>query len=232
MSKASWAAVAICVTSLLASARVEAQEVPSSFGARHQATISSERLFGFVRSSQTSSSGGIDTTTTVTSFSLVGNLLSFTSLYSTPRLALDIFATDRFSLGGSFSFFTVSESSSATGAGPNAVEPSFTGFTFMPRIGYALPLGRSVSLWPRLGFTYVHLSSSGSGTTSTDLNLYAATLEVPVVFTVANHLFFSVAPTLDLGLGGSTSLNVAGTSTSVDAKETDYGAQCAFGGFF
>jgi hypothetical protein len=46
------------------------------------------------------------------------------------------------------------------------------------------------------------------------------------------RVFLSVAPTLELGLGGSTSnTGLGGGTTSTDSKETDYGVLCGLGGF-
>jgi hypothetical protein len=231
MTKTGTGAIAIGLLVLLTGARARAQETPALFGEAHELVVSSERLFGFVYSSQKVSDPGGDTTTTVTTFSLFSNPVSFISLYATPRLALDGFVTDRFSVGLAAGFFTTSESESQPGLTVNTSSPTITGFSFAPRVGYALPLGRVASLWPRVGFTFFHLSTSDSSSAST--SLYAATLEVPLVITVVPHFFVSVAPTLDLGLGGSTSaFGATGGSMSVDAKETDFGLECALGGFF
>jgi hypothetical protein len=129
---------------------------------------------------------------------------------------------EHLSLGGSVGFFTFSQSS----AGSNGV----TGFLFAPRVGYAIPLSPVVSFWPRVGLTYITLSGNGSGSGSSSLT--AVTVEAPFVF-AARHVYVSVAPTLDLGVGGSSSSNDGiGGTTSLSQKETDYGVQCALGGYF
>jgi hypothetical protein len=98
-----------------------------------------------------------------------------------------------------------------------------------PRLGYAAALGPKVVMWPRVGFTVVKLSIDDAGDTFSD-TAYALTVEVPLVFIVAPHVFLSVAPTLDVGLGGSVSS--ASASMSQDQTVTSFGLQAALGAFF
>jgi hypothetical protein len=221
MRKTIGAAALALAGTVLAGAGARAQDEPA-FGANHQVVVTAERLFGFVHTSQTTTVDGADTTMTGTEFSLFSNPLAAIAVYSTPRLALDVFAVEHLSLGGSVGFFTFSQS----GVGSNGV----TGFLVAPRVGYAIPLSRVVSFWPRVGLTYITLSGNGSGSGSSSLT--AVTVEAPFVF-AARHVYVSVAPTLDLGVGGSSSANDGlGGTASVSQKETDYGVQCALGGYF
>lgn len=59
------------------------------------------------------------------------------------RLALDVFVADQLSVGGALGFFT------HTGE-VDDVE----GLLFAPRVGYAIPLSRAFTFWPRGGFSY------------------------------------------------------------------------------
>jgi hypothetical protein len=230
MRRAISGAFVVIVMSLLAGGRARAQEGAAYFGEGHNVVVSAERLFGYVHSSEKLTANGTDQTTSSDNFSLLANPLSFLAVYSTPRLAIDVFVADRFSLGASASFFTVSQSQTGS-----TTSPSLTGFMFAPRFGYAVALGPAASLWPRLGFTFAHLSDdSGSGTPGTDQSLYAFTVELPFVFTIGQHFFLSAMPFLDLGVGGSTSTptGITGMSMSVDEKLTDVGLTTALGGFF
>lgn len=58
------------------------------------------------------------------------------------RAAIDGFISDQLSLGGSLGFF------SQSGDWNNS------GFLLSPRIGYAIPLSRAFTFWPRGGLTY------------------------------------------------------------------------------
>jgi hypothetical protein len=230
MTKSGSGVIAIGLLVLLGSARAEAQDASASFGDAHQLVLSGERLFGFVHSSRTVSDNGSESST-VTSFSLFSNPASFVSLYSTPRLALDGFVVDRFSLGLAAGFFRISESFSEPGVTITGSSPTITGFSLAPRVGYDVPLGRLVSLWPRVGFTFLHLSSSGTNGDRT--TLYAATIEAPLVIAVVPHFFVSITPSLDIGIGGSSSIDGGtGGTTSTGTKETDFGIECGLGGFF
>ena len=197
------------------SARGQAEEV--GFGVAHQLVISADRLFGFVHSWETLSLGGAKETGHSDNVSIFGS--PFTSLaasYSAPRLAFDGFVTDGLSIGGSVSYFWTSVKD--VGA---ASSSSVDGFMVMPRVGYALALGRAAAIWPRVGFSYLH--ASGSGRTA---SLYAMTFEVPVVISLGPHVALLAGPTLDVGLGGSQDQG----STTLDAKETDLGVQFGIAG--
>jgi hypothetical protein len=243
MTKLKWTAVAIGAAVWLAGAGARAQDAPVAFGQARQVVISGERLFGYVHSEATSSATGADRTTTIDSLSLLGNTLSALTRFAGPRVAFDFFASDRFSIGAAATYLNAGESQSMA-AGQSAANPSFSGFLLAPRAGFALALGHALSWWPRVGFTFARLSADipGAGvagaathqTTTTDV--YALTVEAPLVFALAPHFFLSAAPTLELGLGGSASaLFAAGGNVTMqngNAKETDLGVLCALGGFF
>jgi hypothetical protein len=206
------------------------QEAVTDFGQKGVLALSAERMFGFVHADQTTGSGATARTTHVNSFSLLGNSSQILTSYLQPRVALDFFAADRLSLGAALTYFHISQS--VDGSNSN---PTISGYVLAPRVGYALPLGRAVSLWPRLGFTYVHFETgnNAAGSTTTDISVYAVTIEAPLLFAVSSHFFLSLAPTLDLGVGGSTSTpGPMGATTSTDRKETDYGVVAGLGGFW
>ena len=189
----------------------------ASFGKAHQLVVSADRLFGYVHSSETYSSGGVDITGSSNNVSIIGS--PFTPLaasYASPRLAFDGFVTDGLSVGGSLSYFwTSTKQPSATNS--NSVD----GFMIMPRVGYALPIGQAAAIWPRVGFSYLH--ASGVGNT---VSLYAVTMEVPLVIALGPHLALLAGPTFDLGVGGSENRN----GVTIDVKETDIGVQFGIAG--
>jgi hypothetical protein len=195
----------------------QAEEV--RFGKANQLVVSADRLFGYAHSWETLSLGGQEQSGHSDNVSIFGS--PFTSLaasYAAPRLAFDGFVTDGLSIGGSLSYFWMSNQ--APGASSSS---SLDGFMVMPRVGYALALDRAAAIWPRVGFSYLH--ASGSGAT---VSLYAVTLEVPVVISLGPHVALLVGPTFDLGLGGSQEA----ASTKVDAKETDVGVQFGIAGYW
>jgi hypothetical protein len=235
MTKTTWGAWVIGAACLLVGARARAEGEPGAFGSAHEVVVSAERLFGFVHASETENEAGTDVTITTNSFSLLGNPLTIFSLFTTPHVAFDFFVADHFSVGGTASYFRLSESQPNV-AGQGVSGPTFTGFSFSPRLGASVALGPFVQFWPHLGFSLLHLTTDDNNTaadTST-ISLYALTVDAPFVFTVAPHFFLSVAPTMDLGLGGSNSSSnnsIPTPSPSQSAKETDFGVLVGLGGY-
>ena len=232
MTRQSVGAIAIGITLSLGGATARAQ-APGDFGAPGQVVLSVDRLFGYLHLQTSQTQNGMRTTATADVVSALGNTFSLLSVYATPRLALDYFVTDRFTVGGSATVFHASETP-ASMPGVTTSTSTVWGFSLAPRLGFALPLGSGVSFWPRIGFTWVQLSNSFSGG-SQDTHLYAVTIEAPFLFRVGPSFFLTAAPTLDLGLGGSSSQTstFAGVATSsADIKETDVGVLFGAGGFF
>lgn len=97
------------------------------------------------------------------------------------RAAIDGFITDQLSLGGSLGFF--SQSGDWEG----------NGFIFSPRVGYAIPLSRVFTFWPRGGFTYYDIG---------DTHLIALSGEA--MFVASPHPSWGIlfGPTLDFGFTG------------------------------
>jgi hypothetical protein len=195
------------------------QAEEASFGRTHQLVFSADRLFGYMHSSATESYNGAEETGSSSNVSIFSSpLVANAAAYASPRLAFDGFVTDGLSLGGSVSYFWTS----AKDIGATSSH-SIDGFMIMPRVGYALALGQTAAIWPRVGFSYVH--ASGSGTT---VNLYALTIEAPLVIVLGPHVALLAGPTLDLGVGGSA--DITGSSIKPDYKETDIGVQFGIAG--
>jgi|SoiMethySBSTD1v2_1073268.scaffolds.fasta_scaffold05132_15 hypothetical protein len=197
---------------VLFAGRASAQE--PSFGEAGHVAISAERLFGYVHASRTQTVGGTETTASQDYFTLLTNPVGAVSGYGWPRIGIDAFVAGGFSVGGALGFFYLSDQD----------EDSSTGFLLAPRIGFAVPVGPRVSIWPRVGVTYWHISSNPSGSdTDTSSSAVAVTIEVPVTILVAPRVGFTIGPTVDIGVGGSASASVGGASISADQRYTDIG---------
>jgi hypothetical protein len=175
----------LLVLSSSAAERAHAEEL----GTRQNLVLSAERMFGFYIDNQTiEDAAGRDDTTHRTVFGLgwVGsqNVLPL----ATPRLGIDYFITNGFTLGGNIGFFTHTNEGT-----------TLTGFLLAVRAGYALRLGHSVSLWPRagLGFTLFDLEN-----TKDDQHLFSMTLEAPFAFALTEGFAITAGPTLDFGFAG------------------------------
>jgi hypothetical protein len=227
------------VVSLAAMRGAGAQTAGPALGDSGHVALSAERLFGFVHTSSTTSSNGMDRpAVTMNGISLLGNPIGglLGGSYAAPRLGFDAFVAGGLSLGVAAAYFHTSESQPAqAGSTAGDSELSLSGVILAPRIGFAAHLGPTVSLWPRAGVTYLRSwsdnSQGGKAGSSSSSNLFAATLEVPLAVTLTERAAFLIGPTLDIGLsGGRTSEPPPGStasSTSTDIKETDVGVQAA-----
>jgi len=192
-----------------------------AFGAKGGITVSAERLFGFDHTSSTTSSGGADSTSTSTNFSFFSSSLGgFATVFGAPRVALDGFVADHFSVGGALGYFSTSLSSAGS-----ATSLDFSGFLIAPRAGYAAMLGASTAIWPRAGISYISIDSG-----NTTSSMLALSLEAPITFVVSQHVLFLVGPTFDFGLTGKRESSALGVTTSPDWKATEIGVQCSIGG--
>ncbi len=174
--------------------------VPFSAGAEPlgqagQVTLGAERAFGLQYAKQENRSEGY------TSFSMFGatGVEAVVAPYAIPRLGIDYFAGERFSIGiaGTFGQFS-QNSSSATHI-----------LSVTPRVGVALPLSEGATFWPRVGMTYVRFGSD-----SDSEHVLAVALEAQFVFRIAGSFGFSLTPTADIGVeaSGSRKLNQFGAA--------------------
>jgi len=206
--------------------RAQAQGEPpeSGFGDKGHFALGAERVFGYVHVSQDQSTSGITTTTTTfNSISVLGSPIhNAASVFSFPRVGFDAFIGPSFSLGGSLTYFHLSQSA-------NSNNDTLSGFMIAPRLGVTVRLGPSIWLWPRAGITYVSFSADIGQGTSQSSSLFAATVEAPVAVMLAPQAILLIGPTIDLGLSGSTKINgdTAGIP-STNIKETDIGLQVSF----
>lgn len=97
------------------------------------------------------------------------------------------------------------------------------------RVGYSLPIGERFGLWPVVGFGYRSISFEPPSPAKKD-ETSALGLRVDLNFLVhlAKHYFMTVAPNLDMTLGGET--KVDGTKVSKDSQ-MQFGLGLGFGGY-
>lgn len=167
---------------------VAAQAQTRELGSPGQFTLSAERLFGFhwVSTHVDGQGGAPDQDGTST---MVGFGWHYAQLppFNQPRAGLDYFITNGLSIGGSLGFFSGSVNEEGRGVDDD-------GFLLSPRIGYAMPLSRTVSFWPRGGLTYI---SAG------DYSILALSGEAAFVFQPHPSWGILLSPTLDLGPFGN-----------------------------
>lgn len=103
------------------------------------------------------------------------------------------------------------------------------GIALGPLVGYNLPLGEHLSLWPKVGAAYVLLSrkepsATGTGTESMSGNKIVAMAEVPVLVHVASHFHFGIGPFIRMDV----SSKIEGKDAD---KDTTVGLLGAIGGW-
>lgn len=127
---------------------------------------------------------------------------------------IDVFVIDHLSIGGEVALGRTSfsnESKVTTPAGTNTTttDSSDTFFGLMPRIGYAIPLGKSFSLWPRaqIGF----LRTSGDDTT--EMRSFAG-LDAHFLWHPTASFFLGVGPGFTATLSNSRKVGDVSTDLS------------------
>jgi len=131
------------------------------------------------------------------------------------RPAVDVFAAPNLSIGGQLLLsLNSNDTSNSTTIGAS------------PRIGYNIPFGSMVSLWPRVSVNYSRFStgSSSGGSTSTGHNV-SFFVFVPVLFQPVAHFFLGGGPYLSKDL--ETKIDSMDSS-----KSTYFGVQSTIGGYF
>jgi hypothetical protein len=174
--------LAATLLSTFAAGIASAQPLPQKGGV----AIALERGFGFTTTH--TEIDGQDDDRDVTQFGLMW-MRSETAFHQ-PRAAVDFFVTDGLSLGGALGFY------SWGGDGDRS------GFLLYPRVGYAVGLGHSVTLWPRGGLSYYSEEEAGGNPKYTQLAISA---ECQFLLWPTRSWAIMLGPTLDLGVSGEIS---------------------------
>jgi hypothetical protein len=191
-------------------AATAAPAAAATFGEAWHYAISLERAVGYDHVSLTQSSYGQNSVTEPSNSTTASNFSLFSvpntgalAAFSFPRVAFDLFVAPNFSVG--IGLGALHGSSSATPSGLDTTTHSFTGLLAAPRVGYALNLATDITLWARGGISVVY-SKVETGdfynTGPVSSRLLAATIELPVVFTVLPRLALTAGPTLDITFSG------------------------------
>lgn len=203
-------------------------------------TVGLERTFGFSLASRSYRAGGADVSHSSVGFSLglagfsmgVGGNAAVLPVYNRPRLSVDYVMNNALSLGGAIGFATGTYSTESE-VGNTSVKvdaPDATMFLLAPRAGYMFGLTEHFAIWPRGGFTFVGISMDDNDDDTDDdpsATAWALSVDVPFVYAIGPMGAF-LAPSFDLGLGGSIDVGNASPSTQVH----EFGIQFGFFGVF
>lgn len=155
-----------------------------------------------------------------------------------PRLALDYFVTEGFSVGGSFVFLSQSSEAEATPpGGPSTTTDNGSVQTLFihPRVGYAVPFDETFSFWPRVGLFYMNQTLKPDQGSDTSRSAIDFTLEAMFGISPISHFAILVGPYLYLGVGGSSEVPAippATGTTETDRRLTMYGLTTSIVGYY
>lgn len=146
------------------------------------------------------------TTSTTSPDRVTGTTTTSTTTRSTTLLlnpGIDVFVVDHLSVGGEIllgrtSFTSESKSTTPTGTNTISVDGSNTSFGILPRIGYAIPLTKSFSLWPRASLGFVRTSSDDT----TDTHVFAG-LDAHFTWHPTSSFFLGLGPGFTATLSSS-----------------------------
>lgn len=195
-------------------------------------------VFAYTKDQENGNNASFSTSTS--SISLLSYGVPSNIAYTIPRISVDYALAPNLTLGGSIAVFFDLSSSSTTKLGNisnTADNPKVSGFLITPRVGYMLPLGPKLALWPRGGISYYSESVSNPpnmmGNATTDgFHQLALDLEANLVVVAAPHFMVMLGPVMDIPLSGSTSTTNGNTTTSVDYSQFHLGVTGGLGGYF
>lgn len=192
----------------------EAQAAPDGL------SLGIERAFGYSLTSQTVETGGMETTTDTSEFTLgLGS--------SRARVGIDYVTRSGLTLGTGIGYRTQSveiESDAADAEGPTT-----SAFLIAPRVGSLIMFTGDVGLWPRGGLTYETGSvefDNGTMTSEVSTSAWMLTLEAPLVI-MPSSFGFSIAPTLDYVLSSTVEVE----DNDADSEVSGYQFGISFGVF-
>jgi hypothetical protein len=222
---------AVALLTFSGSARAEEGQGTHRFG-NPGFIVSADRLLPLIsyQSITTTEPDGEKDTSKRTSVALFnsGPFGVFSSFYNLPRVGFDWIPVQNLTLGGAAWLYTDLSASvtAAPSSGPSVTtqQPKITYWGVAPRIGYVIPMGDKLSLWPRVGVEYYNVQESNVGAGSQSVTEFAFEAEALLVISPWNHFGFVVGPTLDAPFTGeqtSTNTATAGAMTTTTTQRMD-----------
>lgn len=154
---------------------------------------------------------------------------STTSLWLAP--SVDVFVVDQLSVGGRVE---IVHTWGAVEDGATRLElPGTTSMTFLPRIGFYVPLER-LGIWPRVGFGWTSLASAsfastGSAPVRETLRAMLLEVDLSLVYRFTETFFMRAGPELGITLGGRRSEESNGQSAGASASMFQISGALGFG---
>jgi len=171
-------------------------------------------------------------TTKSTTIALFGSGSGGSSLM--PRLALDYFVVEQFSVGGSFVYWH--QSSSVDVGGSSGDGPSTDDIVIHPRVGFAYAFDETFGIWPRAGITWfshktTQQVTSGGSTNDVENKTtgFNITGEVPIVISPFEQFAILIGPYIEIPLSGT---NSATGQDDADSKTLSLGLTTSIVGYY
>jgi hypothetical protein len=98
-----------------------------------------------------------------------------------------------------------------------------------PRVGYVIPVGPQLSIWPRGGLAYTHTTFSVTGSPDETQSVWALVASAPLLYHPVPHFFLGLGPAVRVDL--SSSVSAGGTSMDSN-KTTSLAIESLIGGWF
>ncbi|MBX3225966.1 MAG: hypothetical protein KIT84_29680 [Labilithrix sp.] len=180
----------------------------------------------------------------------VGEFSQPVNMHSLPRVAFDFTIIPHLTLGAAlaFGFGLGGSTSEERSTGPNSSvtvkvdAPTYTAIGLAPRVGYIIPLGEHLALWPRGGFSFYSLSAKVETSVAnapreisvTD-TLFALDLDAQLAIIPVEHFLITVGPMLNIPVSGNRSISTtAGANTTTidrDISVLHFGIHAGIGGW-
>lgn len=250
---------AVLCSILAGSAEASAAGDANGMGQKGQLIVSADRLFSlfnFTSFSVTRTVNGNSVTQSQSGSSMAllwgqeetvlegGGRL--TDPHTVPRLAIDFTVIDRLTLGGTLVLAFGLGGSTEVKAGnttSSTDSPTTTVFGIAPRVGYIIPVGEVLAIWPRGGFSFYSQSTKSKDTqnnntvtTSVSGSQFSLDLDPVLAIVPIPHLFFTVGPLVNIPLTGTFKTTVENGANTVERSDDlsifHFGIAAGMGGWF
>ncbi len=153
-----------------------------------------------------------------------------TTLWLAP--SADVFVTEHLSLGGTIEVSHTFGSTSVNGQDVSL--PGTTSMTFVPRVGFYVPIGDRFGVWPRLGLGYARTQSAAfaaQGGTPVRETFQSMLLEadLALVYRFDETFFLRAGPAVSLTIGGRREQEAGGVQAAADASVLSFSGVVGFG---
>jgi hypothetical protein len=143
--------------------------------------------------------------------------------------SIDVFVSERVSVGGAASFGIFDSKQAGDLASP--VSHSRRQLAVSPRVGYVFPISRTVAFWPRLSLGYSHERMAFAYSPASRQNAVAAGLHAGLVVGLTEHLLLTAGPRVSVrhswGDGGGAAFVIpadVASSSGTSVQATAYGS--------